>query len=313
MGKSNKSKYKKYNSRGGGGKWSHPDEPNTKRHPALEGLRLMMWDFEQCDPKRCSGARLAKRGVLKTMSLAASFKGLVLSPRAKLTLSPADECILDSQGLSVIDCSWARLDEIDLMNNNKSKSGKHRLLPFLVAANPVNYGRPGKLTCAEAAAATLYICNKKEGALAMMDEFGWGREFIKINFELLELYSSCVDSDDVLVKQSEWLERVKQDSKDGKPYIIGRNGADWKKKNNEEDSIDSDESEKLPYNPCIDFAGGRMTGELPPSDDDYEEYYSDEDELLYDKFGNIIEGKDKGEPGMTHLFMNLDICQPCDR
>ena len=35
-------------------------------------------------------------------------------------------------------------------------------------------------------------------------------------------------------------------------------------------------------------------GELPPSDDEYEEYYSDEDEPKLDKFGNfIVEDDDK--------------------
>ena len=30
---------------------------------SLKGLRLRMWEFIQCDPKRCRGARLARRGI----------------------------------------------------------------------------------------------------------------------------------------------------------------------------------------------------------------------------------------------------------
>jgi hypothetical protein len=78
----------------------------------LSGLSLRMWDFSQCDPKRCTGARLARRGIFKSMPLKQPFRGLVLSPNGSESVSPADAGILEEYGLSVIDCSWARLAEI---------------------------------------------------------------------------------------------------------------------------------------------------------------------------------------------------------
>ena len=87
--------------------------------------------------------------------------------------------VVKQYGTSAIDCSWARIEEIPM---NKLKNGVHRLLPFLVAANPVNYGKPAKLTCAEAIAATLYIVGLKEDALIIMKPFKWGCQFISLNY-----------------------------------------------------------------------------------------------------------------------------------
>jgi pre-rRNA-processing protein TSR3 len=60
----------------------------------LKGLQLRMWDFAQCDPKRCTGARLERRGVFRGMPLKQPFKGIVLSPNGTVSVSPADKSIL---------------------------------------------------------------------------------------------------------------------------------------------------------------------------------------------------------------------------
>jgi len=78
-------------------------------------VKLRMWDFEQCDPKRCTGRKLCRIGFIKEMDLGAPFQGLVLSPNGTKTVSPEDREIVDTLGISVIDCSWARLDEVQSM------------------------------------------------------------------------------------------------------------------------------------------------------------------------------------------------------
>lgn len=45
----------------------------------------------------------------------------------------------------------------------------------------MNYGRPYKLNTAEAMAACLYICRRKEDAKIVLSSFSYGEEFIKLN------------------------------------------------------------------------------------------------------------------------------------
>jgi len=64
--------------------------------------------------------------------------------------------VLESGGIAVIDCSWAKIPANGGILRQKPMHG--RLLPFLVAANPINFGKPYKLSCVEAIAASMHIC-----------------------------------------------------------------------------------------------------------------------------------------------------------
>ena len=111
-------------------------------------MELLIYHADQCDPKKCSGRKLARFELARLTRHINQLKPfLVLSPFSEKALSPADR---GTRGLAALDCSWAHAEEVFARFKLQE-----RALPFLVAANPVNYGKPFKLSTVEAAQGSL--------------------------------------------------------------------------------------------------------------------------------------------------------------
>uniref|UniRef100_A0A0N4ZKD9 18S rRNA aminocarboxypropyltransferase n=1 Tax=Parastrongyloides trichosuri TaxID=131310 RepID=A0A0N4ZKD9_PARTI len=174
---------------------------------------LRMFDYNQCDPKRCSGRKLMRFNLIELQKFTHKFPGLVLSPTGTSTLSPSDRDFIIQNGLAVVDCSWNEVDNTPL---NRVKAQEHRLLPYMIAANPVNYGKPCKLTCVEALAAGLYIIGEREAARVIMSKFKWGLNFIEMNKEALDIYATCKNSNEIISAQKEYIEKITKESENAR-------------------------------------------------------------------------------------------------
>ena len=85
------------------------------------------------------------------------------------------------------------------------KKNISRALPFIVAANPVNYGKPFKLTTLEAFAAALYILGDVEQAKEIMNIYKWGPHFLELNHEPLDEYRMAKNSEEVITIMKRYI------------------------------------------------------------------------------------------------------------
>ena len=84
-------------------------------------------------------------------------------------------------------------------------------MPYLVAANPVNYGRPWRLNCVEAFAAAFYICGHPDWAAEVLKHFSYGEPFLEINSQILKRYAACSTAEEVKKAEEVWLEKIERE------------------------------------------------------------------------------------------------------
>ncbi|MBI5458533.1 DUF367 family protein [Methanobacterium sp.] len=166
--------------------------------------KIVIYHTEQCDPKKCTTRKLARQRQIRMVSRLNQIPrgALVLDPFSPKSVSPEDHDLVVEKGIVGLDCSWKRIDKSAAMFRG---AATHRSLPFLVAANPTNYGKPCILSTAEAVAATLYIVGLKDNAIQIMSHFKWGPHFLELNYELLEAYSQARSSREVVDIQNEFI------------------------------------------------------------------------------------------------------------
>ena len=168
-------------------------------------IPVIIHDKCQCDPKKCTAKRMLKFGLgreAKTLSSIPSGS-IVLSPFSEIALSPADIAHA-KRGLVVMDLTWTNIEDFPRL-----KGVNERALPYLLASNPVNWGRPMELNSAEAIMASLIILGEKEQAESFKERFNWAMEFIRLNGSMLEDYSKAKDSTEVVRIQNEYLEMIR--------------------------------------------------------------------------------------------------------
>jgi len=162
-------------------------------------IPLVAYRDNSCDPRKCTVKKLEKAGlirVVKTLSRVPR-NTLLLDPTTEQALSPADRAV---KSITVLDCSW------EVVNTGAVRSWRiRRALPFLVAANPVNFGRPCMLSSVEALAAALFILGEEQQARDILARVSWGIRFLEVNAEPLALYATAKDSAGVVEFQSLFL------------------------------------------------------------------------------------------------------------
>ncbi|TLD20211.1 rRNA processing [Venturia nashicola] len=243
---------------------SYRPPPTRRDENGLETKRpqykAACWDLGHCDPKRCSGKKLIRLGLMRELHIGQRFPGVVITPNGKTVVSRSDKELVEQFGAAVVEASWNRIDEVPF---GRIGGKCERLLPYLVAANQTNYGKPYRLNCVEALAAAFFICGYPEWAESILEPFSYGESFLEINEECLRKYMACETAEEVKKAEEDYLKQIEKEWNDqrGRPSERQTDGLleeDEKSDGNVEEGEDGEEEERDSYG-------------MPPESDDEEE------------------------------------------
>lgn len=180
--------------------------PSKKIGSQPRGIRLVEFLEDQCDPAKCTGRKLIRRGAAEGVTAVRQLPrgAVVLDPRCETAFSPADGAVARRRGIVALDCSWKHVEE-SYRERDLSDVGPARALPFLLAANPVHYGQPMQLSTLEAFTAALFIIGEDRQARELLGAYTWGPQFEILNHEPLAAYAGARTSGEVVQIQREFV------------------------------------------------------------------------------------------------------------
>ena len=159
----------------------------------MEDVPLHVIHLNQDDPKKCTSRKMDSLGLVKTHNSLDRVPrmGFLLDPNSDIILGGRDkEMISLGCSIVVLDCSWKKIDS-SLRLLTGSTMLESRVLPLLLAANPVSWGKAGRLSSAEALAASLAILGRWGQARRILEPFQFGEHFFSLNKEPLEEYEKA--------------------------------------------------------------------------------------------------------------------------
>jgi len=174
----------------------------------MEDVPIHIIHLDQDDPKKCTARMISSVGLanLHFDTFGAPSRGILLDPTSGTIQGPDERRIIDMGGSVVaLDCSWKQIvPSIESITDRTSLVS--RTLPVLLAANPVSWGKPGRLSTAEALAASLIILGRNNQAESILMNVPFGEEFLALNRQPLDAYSSAKTTEELVSIQWEFFD-----------------------------------------------------------------------------------------------------------
>ena len=182
----------------------------------MEDIPLHVIHLSQDDPQKCTSRKMARHGLTELHHdiRHTPRRGILLNPLSGRILGPDDAGEFSRGGCLVgLDCSWKQLDDsVQFLKNKTRLIG--RTLPIVLAANPISWGKPGRLSNVEAFATSLFVLGHFKQARQVLRPFKFGEQFFTLNKEPLEAYSGAETNQQLADLQWEFFDKPEDSTND---------------------------------------------------------------------------------------------------